>query len=345
MGDVAIDFQAVFGGIYDALADRVVCDNYLNQEEELINFIEEQVDIRGDAIENEIGTYACLGSYDSLRGTEKLSVGIVLEEGQEMYFLKNGKDRKENGIGIIIVVISFLIVIFIVGFWFGKQKGLNEKEDGVYGKTLEEADENENLGDIAEETELLKGEKEESVEVWSQEKLNEMLITSEELEERVSEKVLNEIFAEYGEWQDYYEVDFDNDGKKDIVVSNGAGMGNMGYSYRFFYRNEGNGIYNMTFGLSNTMSISKPLNFNGKNYWIQVRSNGNVNPGFDYDYDECNIYYFENGHPIELASLTFDPMIVNSILCGEMDKDELEVDVAVKKKFINDFINMSYGPW
>lgn len=176
MGDVVIDFQAVFGGIYDALADRVVCDNYLNQEEELINFIEEQVDIRGDAIENEIGTYACFGSYDSLRGTEKLSVGIVLEEGQEMYFLKNGKDRKENGIGIIIVVISFLIVIFIVGFWFGKQKGLNEKEDGVYGKTLEEADENENLGDIAEEMELLKGEKEESVEVWSQEKLNEMLI-------------------------------------------------------------------------------------------------------------------------------------------------------------------------
>lgn len=35
MGDVVIDFQAVFGGIYDALADRVVCDNYLNQEEEL----------------------------------------------------------------------------------------------------------------------------------------------------------------------------------------------------------------------------------------------------------------------------------------------------------------------
>ncbi len=170
-------------------------------------------------------------------------------------------------------------------------------------------------------------------------------LTSEELEERVSEKVLNEIFAEYGEWQDYYEVDFDNDGKKDIVVSNGAGIGNMGYSYRFFYRNEGNGLYNMTFGLSNTMSISKPLNFDGKNYWIQVRSNGNVNPGFDYDYYECNIYYFEDGHPIELVSLTFDPTVVNNILCGEMDKDELEVDVAVKKKFINDFINMSYGPW
>ncbi len=32
-----------------------------------------------------------------------------------------------------------------------------------------------------------------------------------------------------------------------------------------------------------------------------------------------------------MVSLAFDPMVVNGILCGEMDKDELEVDVAVKK--------------
>lgn len=55
--------------------------------------------------------------------------------------------------------------------------------------------------------------------------------------------------------------------------------------------------------------------------------------------------YFDNGYPVELVTLIFDPMTVNKILDGEMDKNELEVDVTVKKKFVNDFINMSYGPW
>ena len=172
-----------------------------------------------------------------------------------------------------------------------------------------------------------------------------MQLTLEELKGRMQEETVNEILAEKGEGQDYFEVDFDNDGKKDIVVSNRAGMSGMGYNYQFFFNNEGNGTYQMTFGLNNTASISKVINYNGENYWLLVQSTGSGTPGFGYDYYQCDIYYFDNGYPVELVTLIFDPMTVNKILGGEMDKNELEVDVTVKKKFVNDFINMSYGPW
>lgn len=172
-----------------------------------------------------------------------------------------------------------------------------------------------------------------------------MQLTLEELKGRMQEETVNEILAEKGEGQDYFEVDFDNDGKKDIVVSNRAGMSGMGYNYQFFFNNEGNGTYQMTFGLNNTASISKVINYNGENYWLLVQSTGSGTPGFGYDYYQCDIYYFDNGYPVELVTLIFDPMTVNKILGGEMDKNELEVDVSVKKKFVNDFINMSYGPW
>ncbi len=90
-----------------------------------------------------------------------------------MYFLKSGEDKEKNRIGIIIVTIFFLIVILIVGFCFREQKKMNEK-DGGYEETVEETDENSR--DIVEEIELLEETKEEIVEVWSQEELNEMLV-------------------------------------------------------------------------------------------------------------------------------------------------------------------------
>ena len=172
-----------------------------------------------------------------------------------------------------------------------------------------------------------------------------MQLTLEELKGQIPEELLNEILAEKEEGQDYFEIDFDNDGKKDIVVNNRAGMNGMGYNYQLFFNNEANGTYQMTFGLNNTASISKPINYKGKNYWLLVQSTGSGTPGFGYDYYQCDIYYFDNGYPIELVTLVFDPMNVNKILGGEMNKNELEVDVTVKKKFVNDFINMSYGPW
>ena len=41
-----------------------------------------------------------------------------------------------------------------------------------------------------------------------------MQLTLEELQGRMQEETVNEILAEKGEGQDYFEVDFDNDGKK-----------------------------------------------------------------------------------------------------------------------------------
>lgn len=50
--------------------------------------------------------------------------------------------------------------------------------------------------------------------------------------------------------------------------------------------------------------------------------------GQEYVYNQCEIYYFQDGHPVELVTLSLD---------------ETKVIMEVKRKFENDLLNMSDG--
>lgn len=52
------------------------------------------------------------------------------------------------------------------------------------------------------------------------------------------------------------------------------------------------------------------------------------NDAWEYDYDYCQLYYFHDGYPQETVRLT-----------PEND----QINIAVRKRFVNDFINISEG--
>lgn len=70
--------------------DRGRCVQKGSEEirENIINFMEEQVDIAGDTIENRIRTYASFASYGYAKVNGKLEEGVVLEEDEGNVFFE-----------------------------------------------------------------------------------------------------------------------------------------------------------------------------------------------------------------------------------------------------------------
>lgn len=157
------------------------------------------------------------------------------------------------------------------------------------------------------------------------EELEKGQLSAEELKNQAPE-LYTELMEIYSEGMQYYRADYDNDGQADILVNNILGAGTWAMSEMLFYKNPGNGSYTRTFRLNNTKHTCNLINYDDKNFYVQMI--GKVIWGQEYVYNQCEIFYFQDGHPVELVTLSLD---------------ETKVIMEVKRKFENDLLNMSDG--
>lgn len=73
---------------------------------------------------------------------------------------------------------------------------------------------------------------------------------------------------------------------------------------------------------------------------------GYVQQNYRYDYYYCERYDFQNGHPEEMIRFTPKVLEENSGAEGGSSAetaDDRKLNVEVKRRFVNDFINQSQG--
>ena len=145
--------------------------------------------------------------------------------------------------------------------------------------------------------------------------------------DRIAPEVVSEVYDEEAVGQWYYEVDFDNDNKMDIVAYNRLGLGDSGFTETYFYRQLSEGQYIRTYQLNSSGRATGFVRYEGKTYFMEICC-ALDNDAWEYDYDYCQLYYFHDGYPQETVRLT-----------PEND----QINIAVRKRFVNDFINISEG--
>lgn len=143
-----------------------------------------------------------------------------------------------------------------------------------------------------------------------------------------------------------YQIDFDNDGIEDLVIQDCPGMGHDALSTIYFYRLTENGQYRNVHFMESWGERIGFLKYNGKIYYITIRRTWfDISvPETKYDYQWCKIYYFQDGYPQETVWLV--PECYNSEQAeNNQDNDRTEdmLNVIVKKRFVNDFINTANG--
>ncbi|MDE6566391.1 MAG: hypothetical protein K2K70_01510 [Lachnospiraceae bacterium] len=152
-------------------------------------------------------------------------------------------------------------------------------------------------------------------------------LTEDEVK-RIAPEVFAEVYDAEAVGQSYYEVDFDNDRLPDIVINNKLGMGMWGFSEEYFYRQMPDGRYSMTHRINSSGSATRFLQYDGKTYFMDICILDYNAAEKEYDYQYCEVYYFRDGHPLETVRLT---------------PENNQLVVTVRKRFVNDFINISEG--
>ncbi|MDE7477372.1 MAG: hypothetical protein K2M91_05380 [Lachnospiraceae bacterium] len=145
---------------------------------------------------------------------------------------------------------------------------------------------------------------------------------------RIAPEIFEEVYDDEAVIQWYQEVDFDNDNKMDIVVHNQLGMGNGGFTETYFYRQLENGLYGRTYQLNSSNRATRFLQYDGKAYFMVISVLDYNVSECEYDYYNCELYYFQNGCPQEVVRLT---------------PQDNQINMTVRKRFVNDFINISEG--
>ena len=154
---------------------------------------------------------------------------------------------------------------------------------------------------IAEEM-ILKGEE------YSDRYLSQSKFVFSESEEEllnVSHQLIGmfEDFDEYTARSSLYQVDFDNDGYRDIVVHLREGNGRMAMYTWYFLQNEGNGQYKVTEEQSSYLSSGRFIEYKGKNYLIEVQDDIITNAARIFT--GLSISYCSDGKIIERVFLSF----------------------------------------
>ena len=144
---------------------------------------------------------------------------------------------------------------------------------------------------------------------------------------RVAPEVYTEVYDEDAVGQWYYAVDFDNDEKPDIVAYNQLGLGDSGFTETYFYRQLSEGQYSRTYQLNSSGRATDFVQYEGKNYFMEICC-ALDNDVSEYDYEYCQLYYFYDGYPQETVRLT---------------PENNQINIMVRKRFVNDFINISEG--
>ncbi len=145
---------------------------------------------------------------------------------------------------------------------------------------------------------------------------------------KISFDVFNKVYDEEAVSQWYYQVDFDNDGILDIVVYSKWGMGRLGFTETYFFQQIANGQYNKTYQMNTTASITKFIQYNKNNYIMNLDMRDYEVSELEYDYYNCELYYFKEGYPQETVRIT---------------PEKGQLNVTVRKRFVNNFINISEG--
>ncbi len=145
---------------------------------------------------------------------------------------------------------------------------------------------------------------------------------------KIAPEVFEEVYDDKAVLQWYQQVDFDNDKRMDIVIYNRLGMGKLGFTETYFYQQLPDGMYRRTHQINSSGRATRFLQYDEKNYFMVLDPLDYDVSESEYDYYYCELYYFQDGYPQETVRFT---------------PESTQVDVAVKKRFVNDFINISEG--
>ena len=80
--------------------------------------------------------------------------------------------------------------------------------------------------------------------------------------------------------------------------------------------------------------------YDGKIFYLEVCWDVFHEPELEYAYEYCELYYFEDGRPQE--AIRFTPKSRN-IEESHNDSEESAFDIRIRRRFVNDFINISEG--
>ena len=216
------------------------------------------------------------------------------------------------------------------GDWWGDPFGNLERDAEV---------ENEDIPDglinviVENDTEFMQ-------DMWPMIEKVQMTELSEEEVKAIMPESYEAVCAGLPELLKYYEVDFDNDGKKDIMLKVWWGSGRGAFSNDYFYRQVGEGQYKKTFQLLTSGARSDLLEYEGKIYYLDVHWNDFHDPESEYSYWFSELYYDENGRPQE--TIRFTPKSGN-IEENHSNGTESLFDIMIRRRFVNDFINISVG--
>lgn len=146
---------------------------------------------------------------------------------------------------------------------------------------------------------------------------------------RIAPEVASEVYDDEAVVQWFYEIDFDNDAMMDIVAYNRLGLGDSGFTETYFYQQLPDGRYSRTYQINSSGRATGFVQYGGKNYFMEICcALENDVSEYEYDYDYCQLYYFCDGYPQETVRLT---------------PEDNQITVTVRKRFVNDFINISEG--
>lgn len=176
--------------------------------------------------------------------------------------------------------------------------------------------------------------------IWPMTENVEMTELTEEEVKAAMPESYEEICLGKPEIQRYYEVDFDNDGKKDIMLDVRWGSGWLAFKETYFYKQMDTGQYKNTFHLNTSSCSGNLLIYGGKVYYMEVYWNYFPDPEKEYAYGYCELYYFEDGRPQE--AIRFTPKS-KSIEESHGSGGESVFDIRIRRRFVNDFINISEG--
>lgn len=176
--------------------------------------------------------------------------------------------------------------------------------------------------------------------IWPMTENVEMTELTEEEVKAAMPESYEEICLRRPEIQRYYEVDFDNDGKKDIMLDVRWGSGWLAFKETYFYKQIDTGQYKKTFHLNTSSCSGNLLIYGGKVYYMEVYWNYFPDPEKEYAYGYCELYYFEDGRPQE--AIRFTPKSKN-IEESHRSGGESVFDIRIRRRFVNDFINISEG--